>query len=126
MTNMKQINSKEPVKIRFKKLANNSLSIYLDIYTNGIRTYEFLHLYLIPETNPEAKIINRHVLSAANAIRARRIIDIAKGQTGIGKSSSLVRIRLCQYVQHHIERSQQTHRGKSFQHIVNITAVLFV
>ena len=76
MTNIKPINTKELVKVRFKKLANSSLSIYLDIYNNGIRSYEFLHLYLIPETTPNAKIINRHVLSAANAIKAQRFNSI--------------------------------------------------
>ena len=114
MTNMKQINSKEPVKIRFKKLANSNLSIYLDIYTNGIRTYEFLNLYLVPETTPDAKIINKHVLGAANAIKARRIIEIAKGKAGINHNTSLAHMRLGQYVQHHIERSQETHRGASY------------
>lgn len=114
MTNNKQINTKELVKIRFKKLANGSLSIYLDIYNNGIRSYEFLHLYLMPETTPNAKIINRHVLSAANAIKARRIIEIANGRAGINHNIALARMRIGQYVQHHIERSPQTHRGKSY------------
>ena len=114
MTNINQINPKEPVKIRFKKLSNNNLSIYLDIYANGIRTYEFLHLYLIPETTPDAKIINRHVLNAANAIKAQRIIDIAKGQAGIYHNMSFAHMRLCQYVQYHIERSQETHRSISY------------
>ena len=114
MNNNRQINTKELVKVRFKKLANSSISIYLDIYNNGIRSYEFLHLYLIPETTPNAKIINRHVLSAANAIKARRIIDIANGHAGIYHNTSLARMRIGQYVQHHIERSVKTHRGDSY------------
>ena len=114
MTNNKQINTKELVKIRFKKLANGSLSIYLDIYNNGIRSYEFLHLYLMPETTPNAKIINRHVLSAANAIKARRMIDLINGKASISHNGTLARMRLSQYVQHHIERSRKTHRGVSY------------
>ena len=31
----------EPIKIRFKKLANGSIHIYLDIYKDGKREYEF-------------------------------------------------------------------------------------
>lgn len=34
---------KQPVKIRYKKLANGNLSIYLDIYQNGKRNYNFLN-----------------------------------------------------------------------------------
>lgn len=40
---------KEPVTIRFKELANGNQSIYLDIYQDGKRKYEFLKLYLVPE-----------------------------------------------------------------------------
>ena len=40
---------KEPIRIRRKKLTNGNVSLYLDIYLNGKREYEFLKLYLIPE-----------------------------------------------------------------------------
>ena len=42
---------KEPVRMRFKKLANGSKSIYLDIYVDGKRNYEYLKLYILPELN---------------------------------------------------------------------------
>ena len=45
----KQLNLKEPIKVRTKKLVNGCQSIYLDIYMNGRRQYEFLKLYIIPE-----------------------------------------------------------------------------
>lgn len=38
---------KEPIRIRRKKLTNGNVSLYLDIYLNGKREYEFLKLYLI-------------------------------------------------------------------------------
>lgn len=60
MKTITQPQAKEPVRIRFKKLANNNLSIYLDTYINGTRTYEFLHLYLIPEVTQDAHI-DKHV-----------------------------------------------------------------
>lgn len=51
-----EVKLKEPVRIRFKQLANGSQSIYLDYYTGdvirkenyvgGKRQYEFLKLYL--------------------------------------------------------------------------------
>lgn len=66
-----------PVRIRFKELKNGGKSIYLDIYTNGKRSYEFLKLALVPEISPEARAMNEHTLKAANAIKAQRIIDLA-------------------------------------------------
>lgn len=62
---------KQPVKIRYKKLANGNLSIYLDIYQNGKRNYKFLKLYLVPETNEKAKAINRKNMDLAEAIKAQ-------------------------------------------------------
>ena len=39
---------KEPVRVRYKTLSDGSQSVYLDIYRDGKRQYEFLKLYLIP------------------------------------------------------------------------------
>lgn len=43
----KPIKVKEPIRLRTKELANGSKSLYLDIYRNGKRTYEYLKMYLI-------------------------------------------------------------------------------
>ena len=40
---------KEPIRLRMKELANGNKSLYLDIYRDGKRTYEYLKMYLIPE-----------------------------------------------------------------------------
>lgn len=77
--------SKEPVRIRFKKLANGSTSIYLAINVNGKRTYDYLKLYLIPETDQAAKLQNKQTMEAAYAIKAQRIIQITNGTAGIKK-----------------------------------------
>ena len=66
-----------PVRIRFKELKNGCKSIYLDIYVDGKRSYEFLKLSLVPETSSEARTQNEHTLKAANAIKAQRILDLA-------------------------------------------------
>ena len=81
----KQQRAKEPVTIRFKQLAKGSKSIYLDIYRDGVRSYEFLKLYLIPERpGVEAdKVANKTTMDAANAIKAQRIRDIVNGEAGI-------------------------------------------
>lgn len=61
------VKSKEPVKVRFKNLSNGNKSIYLDCYRNGKRSYEFLKLYLIPETNNAAKVQNANTTSIESA-----------------------------------------------------------
>ena len=81
----KQVRAKEPVTIRFKELSKGNKSLYLDIYRDGVRSYEFLKLYLIPERpGVEAdKIANQITLDAANAIKAQRIKEIVTGEAGI-------------------------------------------
>lgn len=79
---MKPQTNKEPVKLRRKTLLNGSTSLYLDIYSNGQRTREYLRLYLIPERTKTDKEQNRQTLSLANSIKAQRIIEIQNGAYG--------------------------------------------
>lgn len=74
---------KEPIRLRMKKLANGSQSLYLDIYRDGKRTYEYLKMYLIPETDNNARRQNQATMNAANAIKSKRIIELTNGEAGI-------------------------------------------
>lgn len=68
-----QVKIKEPVKVRIKPLKDGNRSVYLDIYWKGVRKYEYLKLYLIPETTPLAKQENKETLAIAERIKAERI-----------------------------------------------------
>jgi integrase len=74
---------KEPVTIRQKTLANGNFSLYLDIYQNGVRKYEFLKLYIIPEKTPMAKLTNETTIRAAKAIQAERTQQLINAKAGI-------------------------------------------
>ena len=62
--------SKEPIRLRQRKTPNGLTSLYLDIYLNGKRSYEYLRLYLVPEKTREDKKKNKETLQLAEAIRA--------------------------------------------------------
>ena len=79
----KVIKAKEPVRIRFKELQNGNKSIYLDIYRNGKRTYEFLKLYIVPEIDPASRAMNQHNMALANKIKADRIIELTNSEKGV-------------------------------------------
>lgn len=74
---------KEPVRLRMKELSDGSKSLYLDIYRDGKRTYEYLKMYIIPETDNNARKQNQVTMTAANAIKSKRIIELTNGEAGI-------------------------------------------
>ena len=84
----KVIKAKEPIRIRFKELANGNKSIYLDAYKDGKRAYEFLKLYLIPEVDAAAKTQNQNTLQAAEAIKAQRLLALINGKADIKTTAS--------------------------------------
>lgn len=71
--------AKEPITLRQKSLSNGNKSLYLDIYQNGQRSYEFLKLYLIPEHTTEDAQRNRETMRLATAVKAKRIALLQDG-----------------------------------------------
>lgn len=69
--------AKDSVHIRKKKLSNGNVSLYLDIYSNGVREYEFLKLYLIPETGKKSKLLNKETLHEAENLRIQKLAEIS-------------------------------------------------
>lgn len=114
------IQTKEAVRLRIKPLKNGNQSLYLDTYYKGVRKYEFLRIYLIPEQNKEARKLNRHSLQLANLIRIRRLAEIqdtlyVKGQNldmaytdflafidSFALSHRLAYRSLCRALKHHL------------------------
>lgn len=90
----KTIKAKEPVRIRFKELTNGNKSIYLDIYRNGKRSYEFLKLYIVPELDPACKALNEHNMALANKVKADRIIELTNNEKGVSNASFRSKMKL--------------------------------
>lgn len=74
--------SREPIRLRQRKLPTGNTSLYLDIYIDGRRTYEYLKMYLVPEKTRADKEKNRETLKLADAIRAKRVVELRNGQFG--------------------------------------------
>jgi len=90
---------KEPIRLRFKKLANGNQSIYLDLYNleTKMRSYEFLKLYLIPETSKAAIETNKATMSLANTIKSKKIVELQTQNSGL-KAKKTVKKRMIDYV----------------------------
>lgn len=79
--------TKGQVKLRERKLKDGSKSLYLDIYCKGIRRYEYLHLYLKPERSPADRLQSQEILRVAEAIRARRLLEVQMQGVGLAMPS---------------------------------------
>lgn len=116
----KQVKAKEPVRLRFKDLANGNQSIYLDIYRNGKRSYEFPKLYIVPETSEEAKTMNAHALKMANMIKAQRIIELQNGEAGVSNSTVRSKMLLIDWIETCIEHKRKVGSKSSCRQLESV------
>ncbi|MEK6478144.1 site-specific integrase [Catalinimonas sp. 4WD22] len=74
---------KEPVRLRERTMKDGNISLYLDIYHDGKRSYEFLKLYVLskPKTAIE-KQQNKEVLQLANSIKSQKILELQNNKFG--------------------------------------------
>ena len=101
--------AKGQVRLRKRTLKNGGASLYLDIYEKGIRRYEYLHLYLVEERTPGDRNANAETMRVAEAMRARRMIEVQREGAGMAMPSERsVRSLLSEWVESRRGRSQGT------------------
>ena len=81
--------SKEPNKLQKRKMPTGNTTLYLNIYLNGERSYEYLKLYLIPEKTKADKDKNRQTLQLAEAIKSNRVVELQNGEYGFNAAYEL-------------------------------------
>ena len=111
MAKRKTTKAKEPIRLRQKKLSNGNVSLYLDIYRDGKRSYDYLKMYLIPETDEHSRRQNEATIIAANKIKADRIIEMTNGEAGIKTVKDEPKVLLLDYMQTYKEN--QIKRGNN-------------
>lgn len=87
---------KQSVTLRKRVRPTGRESLYLDIYMGGKRMIETLHLYLVPEHSRKDKEHNRQTMVLAQAIAAKRLVEVRNGEYGFKQP---VAIPLREYVQ---------------------------
>lgn len=117
----KQKPAKEPVRLREKTLSDGVRSLYLDIYLNGRRSYEFLKLYLQPDSDRKAREANKEILALANAIKAQRLLQIMSGKYGI-ENAEPSEIRLSAFIDEIIKETKAKGSGSQLRALKNYLA----
>lgn len=87
----------DPIRLRKRKLKDGRYTLYLDIYLKGERSYEYLHRYLVPETNRQAKEQNKQTLAFAEAVKAKRLVELQNGQYGFKQKSPAAEVKFFDY-----------------------------
>ena len=101
--------NKHSIKLRQRVMPSGNISLYLDIYTGGIRNYEYLHLYLLPGSSRAVKDTNRETMRLAEAICAKRLVELRNGQYGFETRED---VALREYVQRIIEEKKGSTRRR--------------
>lgn len=73
---------KQTVQLREKLLKNGNKSLYLDIWHDGKRHYEFLKLYVVNSTSLKARENNKRNRMLAENIRAKRQLELKNNEYG--------------------------------------------
>lgn len=70
------------ITLRQRTLPSGRTTLYLDIICNGKRKVESLKLFLVPETSRADKQKNKETLKLAEAIRAKRVVEVQNKEFG--------------------------------------------
>lgn len=114
---------KTDVTIRRRKASGGRTALYLEIKCYGMRSYESLRLYLIPETSRTDKAQNRDTLSYAEALRAKRLEEVRNGVLGIKPQRPAVKLhdyylRLCEERKTESSNGNEGNWRSAYHHLV--------
>ncbi len=90
----KPVKVKEPIRLRMKPLSN------------GKRSYEYLKMYIIPEVDDNARKQNIATMTAANAIKSKRIIEMTNGEAGIKMPDEKPKMLLSEWMQQYMDNQE--------------------
>lgn len=101
---------KSPFKLRRRKLADGRESLFIDHTVDGRHEYEFLKLYLVPETSVKAKRENAKTLRQAEEIIIARtenmVDDKAQEEAAKDKSQMLLSDFISMLMEEYKQRGQ--------------------
>lgn len=80
--------AKEPIRLRGRRMPSGRTSLYLDIYVEGRRTYEYLHLYIVPEKTREDRRKNADTRRLAEDIKSKRLVELRNGVYGFKQTEN--------------------------------------
>ena len=105
----KSLIEKSPFKLSRRKQADGRLSLFLDRSVDGGHEYEFLQLYLMPETSAKVKRQNAQILRKAEDIQRERTEALLKAKVEAVPENKSSDMLLSDWLA--IVRKNHEHRG---------------
>ena len=102
---------KTPFKLRRRKLADGRESLFIDHSVGGKHEYEFLKLYLVPETSAKAKRENVRTLRQAEEIILAKTENMIDGKAQEEAEKDKSKVLLSDFIELLIDEYKQ--RGRS-------------
>lgn len=98
---------KSPYKLRQRTLADGRVSLFIDHAVNGKHEYEFLKLYLLPETSEKIRRENARTLRKAEEIIHEKCEALIEDKAESIKKQDKSCILLCDYIDILISRYKE-------------------
>lgn len=83
-------------------MKNGGSSLFLDYSIDGVRYKEYLHMYIKPEQTRIDKLQNAETMKTAQAMKAKRIVDLQNGLSGFS-TKQVKDLTLVDFLQHQID-----------------------
>ena len=115
---------KEPIKFRFKPLANGNKSIYLAHWNTNLKKWEYeclKDLYLVPND----KEANDRTLQLANAIKAQRIVALQNNTHGFSNNNARSKANVIEYIKALAEKKKEKAGGSNRGNYQNYLALVY-
>ncbi|MCK4358809.1 MAG: site-specific integrase [Candidatus Cloacimonetes bacterium] len=106
---IRKVNIKKKIKLRYKKLSSGYYSLYLDMWYNGIRQYEFLKIYIKGSRNNYIDDDNK--LRLAISIRDKKELELLQQDTGFELSSWRKRANFIDYFNSIVDKKPKSERA---------------
>lgn len=106
---------KSPYKLRQRTLADGRVSLFIDHAVNGKHEYEFLKLYLLPETSEKIRRENARTLRKAEEIIHEKCEALIADKAESIRNQDKSFILLCDYIDilisHYKEKGMNSYKG---------------
>lgn len=112
LQNLEKLNHRKRIKLRARKIQKGGYSLYIDLWHNNNREYEFLKLYIIGKKNTINQ--DKETLRLAVAIRDKKELELIQKTTGFELQPWKDKINFIEYFENYISSSlRQGNNGKS-------------